>query len=223
MKSKFMKNFAFNSNRSPVFLCVGDRFAGKSNMFKKRNWRVKPPEDAEAKPREINPEKARQKTFDRAVNLLAYKPRSEQELRVRLLEKEWTNAEIVEAVIEKLKEYNYLNDEQFASDFAASKLRQKPIGRRVLQQKLALKKLDKETVSHALETAFEETPEAEIIERAIEKRLRLKGKPATREDSKKFYDYLLRQGFSYDLVSSKMREIAAGNYDGDEDEMPDED
>ena len=192
-------------------------------MFKKRNWRVKPPEDAEAKPREINPEKARQKTFDRAVNLLAYKPRSEQELRIRLLEKEWTNAEIVEAVIAKLKEYNYLNDEQFASDFAASKLRGKPIGKRVLQQKLAQKKLDKETVAAALETAFEETPEAEIIERAIAKRLRLKGKPETREDSKKFYDYLLRQGFSYDLVSSKMREIAARNLDeGDEMEEPPE-
>lgn len=192
-------------------------------MFKKRNWRVKPPEDAEAKPREINPEKARQKTFDRAVNLLAYKPRSEQELRIRLLEKEWTNAETVEAVIAKLKEYNYLNDEQFASDFAASKLRGKPIGKRVLQQKLAQKKLDKETVAAALETAFEETPEAEIIERAIAKRLRLKGKPETREDSKKFYDYLLRQGFSYDLVSSKMREIAARNLDeGDEMEEPPE-
>ena len=192
-------------------------------MFKKRNWRPKPLEESEEKPREINPEKARQKTFDRAVNLLAYKPRSEQELRARLLEKEWTNAEIVEAVIAKLKEYNYLNDEQFANDFAASKLRQKPIGRRVLQQKLALKKLDKETVSAALETAFEETPEVKIIERAIEKRLRLKGKPETREDSKKFYDYLLRQGFSYDLVGNKMREIAARNYDENEEaEMPNE-
>ncbi|HEX8636464.1 MAG TPA: hypothetical protein VF692_00265, partial [Pyrinomonadaceae bacterium] len=69
--------------------------------------------------------------------------------------------------------------------------------------------------------AFEETPEAEIIERAIEKRLRLKGKPETREDSKKFYDYLLRQGFSYDLVSGKMREIAARNYD-EESETPSE-
>ena len=65
----------------------------------------------------------------------------------------------------------------------------------------------------AFEKALEETPEEEIIERAIEKRLRLKGKPETREDAKKFYDYLLRQGFSYDLVSSKMREIASRNYD----------
>lgn len=79
-----------------------------------------------------------------------------------------------------------------------------------------MKKLDKETVAAAIETVFEETPEAEVIERAIAKRLRLKGKPETREESKKFYDYLLRQGFSYDLVSSKMREIAARNFNEDE-------
>ena len=188
-------------------------------MFKKRNWRVKPrenTEEAEAKPRIINAEKARQKTFDRAVNLLAFKPRSIAELRERLLEKDWTTPEIVDSVLDKLKEYNYLNDEQFAKSLAASKIRQKPIGRRVLKQKLALKKLDKETVEAALETAFEETPEEEIIERAIEKRLRLKGKPETREDAKKFYDFLLRQGFSYDLVSKKMREINSRDYDENE-------
>ena len=185
-------------------------------MFKKRNWRVKPSEESEEKPREIKDvEKARRKTFDRAVNLLTYKPRSENELRQRLLEKDWTNTEIVEAVLAKLKEYNYLNDEQFAKEFAASRLRQKPIGKRVLKQKLALKRLDKETVDAALEKAFEDTPEEDVIERAIEKRLRIKGKPETREDSKKFYDYLLRQGFSYDLVSSKMREIAARDFDED--------
>lgn len=152
-------------------------------------------------------EKSRQRTFDRAVNLLTYKPRSIKELRERLLEKDWTNAAIVEEVVQKLESYGYLNDARFARDFAASRLRQKPVGKRVLRQKLAQRKLGKETVSEAIEKAFEETPEAEIIERAIEKRLRVKGKPATREDAKKFYDFLLRQGFSYDLVRERMREI----------------
>ena len=151
--------------------------------------------------------KAKERTMNRAVKLLAAKPRSVKELRERLLEKEWTNGAIVDEVLKKLEEYNYLNDEQFARDFAASKLRQKPLGKRRLQQTLSRKKLDKETVEQAIETVYEKTPEDEIIERAIEKRLRLKGKPETREDTKKFYDFLLRQGFSYDLVSTKMREI----------------
>jgi regulatory protein len=178
-------------------------------MFRKRQWNRKPREESdEETPREINPEKARAKTFDRAVNLLTYKARSVKELRERLLEKTWTNEQIVDEVIEKLKFYGYVNDDVFAKNLASSKLRQKPMGKRLLQQKLSLKKLDKETVETAMEKAFDETPEDELIDLSIAKRLRLKGKPETREDSKKFYDYLLRQGFSYDLVSGKMRELA---------------
>lgn len=180
-------------------------------MWKKRK-EIKP--DAE---RVIKDEtRARRKTFDRAVNLLTYKPRSIVELRTRLMEKEWTNSKIVEEVIQKLESYGYLNDGQFAKDFAASQLRGKPIGKRVLKQKLIMKKLDKEAVEQAIEIVFEETPESEIIERAVAKRLRLKGKPETREDAKKFYDYLLRQGFSYDLVSSKMRELNSRDFDENE-------
>jgi regulatory protein len=189
-----------------------------ANMFKRQNWkRPKVDEDEDDEPKEIvNIDRARQKTFDRAVNLLTYKPRSVRELRERLLEKSWTNLEIIDSVIEKLKEYNYLNDEQFAKDFAASKIRQKPIGKRVLQQKLATKKLDRETVEKILETAFEETTEADLIERAAAKRLRLKGKPETREDSKKFFDYLMRQGFGYELVRDEMQKIKAMEFEEEE-------
>ena len=175
----------------------------------KRRKEIKPDEERVIK----DAERARRKTFDRAVNLLTYKPRSVVELRARLMEKEWTNSQIVEEVIQKLEGYGYLNDNQFAKDFAASQLRGKPIGKRVLKQKLVMKKLDKETVEAALEATFEETPEADVIERAIAKRLRLKGKPETREDTKKFYDYLLRQGFSYDLVSNKMRELNSRDFE----------
>ena len=146
--------------------------------------------------------------MNRAVKLLAAKPRSVLELRERLLEKRWTNEEIVDAVLEKLKEYKYLDDQQFARDLAVSKLRQKPQGKRRLQQTMSQKKLDKEVVEEAISTAFEKLPEDELIDRAIQKRLRLKGHPESREDKKKFYDFLLRQGFSFDLISSKMRDIA---------------
>jgi regulatory protein len=78
-------------------------------------------------------ERSRQRTFDRAVKLLAAKPRSVEELRQRLLEKLWTNSEIVDAVIERLKEYGYLDDEQYAREVALSKLRQRPQGQRRLK------------------------------------------------------------------------------------------
>ena len=149
-------------------------------------------------------ERSRERTMNRAVKLLAAKPRSVRELRERLLEKLWTDETIVDAVIEKLKEYKYLDDEQFAHDLAISKLRQKPQGKRRLQQTMSQKKLDKDVVETAIAEAFEKLPEDELIDQAIAKRLRLKGKPETREDTKKFYDHLMRQGFNFDLIREKM-------------------
>lgn len=161
-------------------------------------------------------ERSRERTMNRAVKLLAAKPRSILELRERLLEKLWTDAEIVDAVIEKLKEYKYLDDEQYARDLAVSKLRQKPQGKRRLQQSMSQKKLARETVDEAIALAFEHLPEDELIDQAIAKRLRLKGKPETREDAKKFYDHLMRQGFDYDLIRQKMALVAARQMDNDE-------
>lgn len=156
----------------------------------------------------VDPERSRERTMNRAVKLLAAKPRSVAELRERLLEKNWTNAEIVDRVLDKLKEYSYLDDTKFAGDLALSKLRQKPQGKRRLQQSLSQKKLSKEDVQAAIVSAFEKMPETELIDAAIAKRLRLKGKPETRDDTKKFYDYLMRQGFDFDLIRSKMNDVA---------------
>lgn len=156
--------------------------------------------------------------MNRAVKLLAAKPRSVRELRDRLLEKPWTDAQIVDAVLDKLKDYKYLDDEQYARDVASSKLRQKPQGRLKLQQSMSRKKLDKNTVDGAIADAFEKLPEAELIDRAIEKRLRLKGKPDSRDEIKKFYDHLLRQGFGYGLIREKMQELAGRDFDAPPDE-----
>jgi len=172
-------------------------------MWRKRRSKI---DDDERVIKDID--KARERTMNRAVKLLAAKPRSIGELRERLLEKSWTSREIVDGVIEKLADYKYVDDKQFAHNLAISKLRQKPQGKRRLQQSMSQKKLDKEVVDEAIAAAFEKLPEAELIDQAIEKRLRLKGFPETREDQKKFYDHLLRQGFSYDLIISKMSEIA---------------
>ncbi|MEP6705218.1 MAG: regulatory protein RecX, partial [Acidobacteriota bacterium] len=150
----------------------------------------------------------RERTMNRAVRLLTAKPRSIGELRERLLEKNWTNLEIVDGVIVKLEEYGYLDDRKFAEDLAMSKLRQKPQGKRRLQHAMSQKKLDRETLDSAIRSAFEKMPEIELIGVAIEKRLRLKGRPETREDTKKFYDHLLRQGFAFDLIRSKMSDLS---------------
>jgi regulatory protein len=151
-----------------------------------------------------------EKTFDRALNLLSYKPRSLAEMRARLMEKDWADEAVVEQVLARLEELGYLNDEEFAANFANSRLTAKPIGRSRLRRDLQRKKLQSETIENALNDAYEQQSEEELIDRAIGKRLRSKGAPATREESKKLFDYLIRRGFSYDLVIRKVREAGKG-------------
>ena len=186
--------------------------------MRKRMWkasRARSTEEGseERERRPLDAEKARERTMQRAVKLLAAKPRSVGELRERLLEKQWTNEETVDHVLAKLREYGYLNDERFAFGYASFQVRQKPVGRQRLERALSLKKIDKETADEALKLVFEETPEETLVERAIEKRVRLRGRPQTRAETKSLFDHLLRQGFSYELVIRKVRAISEADVD----------
>jgi regulatory protein len=156
----------------------------------------------EARP--LTPEQLRARTFQRAVKLLAAKPRSVAELRERLAER-CSNKAIVGTVIARLREYGYLDDERYALGYALLKVKQQPIGRRRLQQALALKKIDRSVATEALDQVYAETSEEELIDRAIEKRIRLRGRPKNRAEAKSLFDHLLRQGFPLELVSEKVR------------------
>jgi regulatory protein len=140
--------------------------------------------------------------------LLAAKQRSVEELRERLLEGRGATRANVEAAIERLREYGYLDDARFAQSYASLRVQQRPIGRQRLQRDLWLKKIDKKTADAALDEVFAVTPEAEMIDRAIEKRVRLHGKPKNRAEAKKLFDHLLRQGFAFELVSEKVRAVS---------------
>ena len=143
--------------------------------------------------------------------MLAAKPRSVAELRERLLEGRGATETIVESVIERLREYGYLDDARYAHGYASLRVQQRPIGRQRLQRDLWMKKIDKATTDTALDQVFEVTSEEELIDRAIEKRVRLRGKPKTRAEAKKLFDHLLRQGFALELVSEKVRAVSKGD------------
>lgn len=173
-----------------------------------RQRRAKPKNDEEkAQASRLTTEELRARTFQRAAKLLAAKPRSIAELRERLAERCSSKA-IIETVIARLREYGYLDDERYALTYASSKVRQQAVGRRRLEQSLARKKVERSVADEALDQVFAETSEADLIDRAIEKRVRLRGRPTTRAEAKNLFDHLLRQGFPFDLVGDKVRAAA---------------
>lgn len=161
-------------------------------------------------------DKAYERVMKRAFNLLSAKPRSLAELRTRLLEKNWAEAEVVDRAIARLQELGYLNDQQYAEQFANSRLTTKSIGRSRLRRDLQRKKLAPTVINQALENVYSEQGEEELLEKAIAKRVRLRGVPTTPDATKKLCDHLLRLGFKYDLVICKIRALGKVEIEADD-------
>ena len=176
-----------------------------------RNRKPRKTETEDSPP--LDPARARERVFQRAGKLLAAKARSVEELRERLLEGRGATEQIVDTVIERLREYGYLNDARYAQNYASLRVQQRPIGRQRLERDLRMKKIDKQTVDAALDQVFEATPEEDLIDRAIAKRIRLRGRPQTRAEAKKLFDHLLRQGFAFELVGDKVRAASKSDCD----------
>ncbi len=181
----------------------------------RNNRKTTRPQEGKAKA-PVTPEERRRRTFERAIKLLSARSRSVAELRELLTQNSEANKSCVDEVLARLTEYGYLNDERFALGYASARVRQRPIGRQRLKRALALKKVSKETVDEALDLVFAETPESELIDRAIEKRTRLRGRPGNRAEAKSLFDHLLRQGFPFELVAEKVRAASRANLDEDE-------
>ena len=161
----------------------------------------------------LTQDQIRQRTFARAIKLLAARSRSAAELGELLLEGRGSNKAAVEETLERLREYGYVDDERFAFGYASLKVRQRPVGRQRVRRDLVMKKIDGAVVDEALDLVFAEVSEETLIDRAIEKRIRLRGRPKNRAEAKSLFDHLLRKGFPFELVSEKVRATASTDLD----------
>lgn len=117
--------------------------------------------------------------------------------------------ELIEDCIRRLKEMGYVNDDTFAHNYASSRVRTKPVGRARLARELAMKKVAPNRISEALDVVFGEVAEETLIDQAIERRIRTRGRPCDRAASKRMFDHLARLGFEYDLIIRKLRALRA--------------
>jgi regulatory protein len=154
-----------------------------------------------------SPEKAREKVFATALRMLVARARSETQLREKLLAKEWLDHRLIDDCIARLKELGYLNDKSFAYNYALSRLSSKSLGRSRLARELAEKKVAREVIEEALDLVFEEVAEETLVNKAVEKYVRLHGRPTDARRGKKMFAHLMRLGFRYELIARKLRSL----------------
>ncbi len=144
------------------------------------------------------------KALTTALNFIGYRPRAEEEIRVRLQRDEWSET-VIAAVIQKLRANKMLDDAQFASDWVESRGRSKPRGARLLQQELRHKGVAKEEIEAALPDADEEIENAIAALGKIERKLEKWEKG--RERTQKAIEMMARRGFSYGTVKTALTRI----------------
>lgn len=142
--------------------------------------------------------------FSAALRLLARRPHAVAEIR-RALARKFKNEAEIDAAIARLRELGYLDDRKFARQYALYLARQRGFGRERIRRELKSRLVDYRAIDEALDEAFEEVPERDRLERALEKKLRTVRLPLTR---RKFYalaQSLVRLGFRSDDIMSVMR------------------
>lgn len=110
-------------------------------------------------------------------------------------------SEMIQEVISRLESQNYINDQDFARYFIENRHQNKGISTKRLVQELKIKGIDSDIIEQAM---FDQgtgnllRDEEVEIEKMIKKQLR------KTSDRQKIIAYLARQGFSYDLIKTKL-------------------
>jgi regulatory protein len=135
----------------------------------------------------------RAKTY--ACRLLNYRPRSEKEIRDKLVEKGFAPA-IIDDVAIYLKEKNLVNDEGFAKLWMKSRLQSSGQGFLKIRNELLQKGVSRdiiENVTAQLECSFNEY---DIASQLVERRLPALKHIEEYKARQRLYSYLKRRGFS---------------------------
>jgi regulatory protein len=149
-----------------------------------------------------------------AFLLLKFRLRSENELKERLKQKGFT-PEIAEDTVSFLKDREFLDDRVFAKGWVASRLK-RPLGLRRIQQELAQKGLAKEIIQSALAQAKEGYAESQIVSQLAKQRFSKLKNIEPLKARIRVYGYLIRRGFSSEVVGEVMRATGKEMESGDD-------
>ena len=158
----------------------------------------------------IQLESERATVFDKSLDYITKSQKTEKQVRDKLKEKGYLK-ETVDYVIGKLKEYKFVDDEEYVKSYI--RIYQNKKGKKLLEYELRLKGVRKDIIERVFEEIDidQKDPCAEIMKK------HLRGKEWTKENLSKAYKYVLSKGFSYEEASyalSKLKENLNESIDG---------
>jgi len=148
--------------------------------------------------------------MEAAASALARRPRTAAELRAWLAQRRYPRAEISRALA-RMRDLGYLDDAEYAASFVTHRAASRGWGADRVRQELARRGVENEIIEMALARAQEQgsSPSANIA-RALEKHVRLRGRPRDRRERDRLVAALRRQGFTLDAIREAIEGLGAG-------------
>lgn len=151
--------------------------------------------------KKLTPEQAWQK----AKLYCAYQERCHLEIKEKLYSFGLSRKD-AEAIISRLIEEDYLNEERFAIAYARGKFRMKHWGRVKISYELRQKHISGDCIKNAIKQIEEEQYLKVLKKLADDKTEELKDEQNDLIRRKKVLDYLLQKGYERDLIFSQTKE-----------------
>lgn len=198
MKITAIKQQVKRSDRFSIY--VGEKYAFSLSEAELLKSGLKVNQEfTEAELKELRTKAVIDKGYDRTLNLISHRPRSEWELRDYLKRKDY-DQESTEAIIHKLRERGWVDDRNFAERWVANRRLLKATSKRRLSQELRQKRVSDDIIHEVL--AADETDEQQVLRDLIER----KRQQTKFQDDTKLIQYLSRQGYNYNDIKSAMRD-----------------
>ncbi|EMS79305.1 regulatory protein RecX [Desulfotignum phosphitoxidans] len=149
------------------------------------------------------PDPQEEKLFQTALRYLAIRPRSVGEMTGYLAKKSQDPAHI-STVIDRLKQYRYLNDEEFARIFIENRKRNQPKSKFALTRELRQKGIRSQIISDLLDSYDDMQMAVTALAARYQRWHHLD--PETRQ--KKAFNYLRYRGFNYEAIRFAWEQVA---------------
>ena len=133
---------------------------------------------------------------DIALHYIAYKMRTEQEVRKKLFEKEYTEY-IIERVIHFLIEYHYIDDMKYCKSYIKQRLQYNPKGVYILKMELKQRGIKQSILDKAIENS--DIDELNDAIKLLQKKC-LYLDDIDEKNKKRLFAFLQRRGYSYDII-----------------------
>ena len=150
---------------------------------------------------EIQLENEKSQALDKAMTHLTHSMKTERDIRDFLKKKGYVEA-VADYAVCKLKEYGFLDDDEYCRQYVASAGKNK--GARLIAYELKRRGADENSIERVLEgLSCEEEAAGAVLKKYM------RGKECTRENLSKAFRHLMSKGFDCDTAKAALEALGA--------------